>query len=116
MQSFRIAIALPGVHRVVRGAETAFEELARQWARQGHEVTLFGSGPPRTGEPYIYEYVPCTPREHFHGWTRFPPMRTHYAWEELSFAIGLLRKYHPEQFDFTVACSYPFINWAFRRT
>jgi glycosyltransferase involved in cell wall biosynthesis len=115
MQSFRIAIALPGVHRVVRGAETAFEELARQWSILGHDVTLFGSGPARDGEPYRYEYIPCIPREHYVDWPKFPPLRTHYAWEELSFASGLLRKYRPENFDFTVACSYPFINWVFRR-
>ncbi|MGA3067347.1 MAG: glycosyltransferase [Tepidisphaeraceae bacterium] len=108
-------MALPGLHRVVRGAETAFEELGRQWSNLGHHVTLFGSGPPRDGEPYTYKFVPGTPREHFQTWPKFPPLRTHYAWEELSFAIGLMRRYRPDDFDFTVACSYPFINWVFRR-
>ncbi len=115
MDQYRIAMALPGVHRVVRGAETAFEELARQWSKLGHDVTLFGSGSVRDGELYRYEYVPCTPRERFVDWTKFPPLRTHYAYEELSFSVGLLRKYHPENFDFTVACSYPFVNWVLRR-
>ena len=48
----RILFALPGLHRVVRGAEVAFESVAREIARTpGYSVTLIGSGQPRPDEP-----------------------------------------------------------------
>ena len=41
----RVLFALPGLHRVVRGAEVAFESVAREIARTpGYGVTLVGSG------------------------------------------------------------------------
>ena len=61
----RIAFALPGLHRVVRGAETAFEQIAARLALLGHEVTVFGSGPPRLDQPYRYIRIRCVPREFF---------------------------------------------------
>ncbi len=111
----RIAFALPGLHRVVRGAESAFEQIARRLAWLGHDVTVFGSGPPRPAEPYHYRRTPCIPREFFEKWPKFPCLRSHYAWEELTFSLGLLLRYRPRDFDVTVGCSYPYVNWILSR-
>ena len=111
----RVAFALPGLHRVVRGAETAFEHVARHLARLGHHVTVFGSGFPRAGQPYHFIHVPCVPRETFENWPTFPLLRSHYAWEELTFAPGLLRQFRAADYDVSVACSYPYSNWILRR-
>ncbi|MGD1278300.1 MAG: glycosyltransferase [Tepidisphaeraceae bacterium] len=115
MKPLRIAVALPGIHRVNRGAETAFEELARRLAAMGHDLTVFGSGRPRPDQPYRYVRIPCTRREAFEHWPKFPPLRTPYAWEELSFARTLAHQYRPREFDLSLACSYPFTNWILRR-
>ena len=45
----RVLFALPGFHRVARGAEAALENVARQLARRGCAVTLVGGGEPRPG-------------------------------------------------------------------
>jgi len=111
----RIAFALPGMHKVARGAETAFEEIARRLGAMGHEVTVFGCGEERAGEPYQFNHVNCVSRERFEGWPRLPLVRSNYAWEELTFAAGLLRHFRPGEFDITVACSYPYCNWLMRR-
>jgi len=111
----RIAIALPGIHRVNRGAETAMEQIAAALARIGHAVTVFGSGPPRPGRPYRYRHVPCIPREQFESFPKLPCLRTHYAWEELTFAAALMRQFRRDDFDLTVACSYPWTHWLLRR-
>jgi glycosyltransferase involved in cell wall biosynthesis len=111
----RIAFALPGLHRVARGAETAFEQIARRLASLGHHVTVFGSGPPRPHEPYCYRRIPCVPREFFENWPKFPCLRTNYAWEELTFSAGLLLRYRPGDFDLAIGCSYPYVNWILSR-
>ena len=42
----KILMALPGLHRVSRGAEVAFESVASGLAQSGEiEVTVAGSGP-----------------------------------------------------------------------
>jgi glycosyltransferase involved in cell wall biosynthesis len=112
-KALRILFALPGLHRVVRGAEVALEEVARELAAlPGHQVTLIGSGRPRAEEPYRFVHAPCLPRERFErGWPKFPGLRDHYQYEELSFAPGLLRRYHPDEYDVTVTCGYPYTNW-----
>ena len=114
-QRLRIAIALPGMHRVTRGAETAFEQIARELARLGHDVTAFGSGFERPGEPYQFRHVPCAPREIFENWPRIPFLRSHYSWEELTFAAGLMCHYRAGDFDVSLACSYPYTSWVMRR-
>ncbi len=111
----RIAFALPGLHRVVRGAETALEQIASRLALLGHEVTVFGSGPARPERPYHYIRIPCIQREFFEKWPKFPCLRSHYAWEELTFSAGLLLRYRPADFDVAIGCSYPYINWILRR-
>lgn len=109
----RVLFALPGLHRVVRGAEVALEEVARELGGlAGHEVTLIGSGRAREGQAYRFVHSPCIPRERFEkGWPKFPGLRDHYQYEELSFAPGLLRRYHPDEYDITVTCGYPYTNW-----
>jgi len=114
-QQLRIAVALPGLHRVARGAETAFEQIARALAHLGHHVTVFGSGNERPGEPYQFRHVPCVPREKFERWPRIPFLRSHYAWEEITFAANLLGQYRPTDFDVSLTCSYPYTSWVLRR-
>lgn len=110
----RIAIALAGLHRVVRGAEVALESIASELAKvEGLEITLFGSGYPRENDPYQFIHIDNTPREKFESWLKFPIFRSEYAYEEFTFVLNLQNKYQPQDFDLTVACSYPFINWLF---
>lgn len=111
----RVGFALPGFHRVSRGAETALEAVARVLAsRTDFAVTLIGGGRERAGEPYQFRHAALTPRERYERWPRIPPLRNEYRWEELSFAGPLRRAYRPEEFDITVTCSYPFVNWVLR--
>ena len=111
----KILFALPGLHRVVRGAEVAFEEISRHIARSpGFEVTLIGSGPRRPHEPYRYIQSACIVRERFEKFPSIPYLRDHYGYEELSFAPGLLRAFSPAHFDVTVTCGYPYTNWILR--
>ncbi|MEX0653283.1 MAG: glycosyltransferase family 4 protein [Phycisphaeraceae bacterium] len=112
----RVALVLPGLHRVQRGAETAFESIGRELARlPGFDVTLIGSGAVRAGEPYRYRRVRCLPRECFERFPRAPLFRSECGYEELSFMPGLLAVYRPRDYDVTVTCSYPYTNWALRR-
>jgi glycosyltransferase involved in cell wall biosynthesis len=110
----RIAFALPGLHRTDRGAEIAFISVGSELARSGHRVTLIGSGPDRPSAPYRYHRAPLIPRERFERFPRVPALRGETAWEEASFMPGFLRVYRPQDYDVTVTCSYPFLNWALR--
>ena len=111
----RVLFALPGFHRVSRGAEAALENVARQLARRDDfTVTLVGSGDARQGEPYRFIHAPMTPRERFEKWPRVPPLRSEYRWEELTFAPRLWRAIRHSDYDLTVTCSFPFVNWVLR--
>jgi glycosyltransferase involved in cell wall biosynthesis len=111
----RLCVALPGIHRVDRGAEVAFETVADLLAqRPDCEVSVFGSGAERAGRHYRYTQVPCVPRERFESWPRLPMFRDECAYEELSFAWNLRRAYEPADFDLTLTTGYPFLNWALR--
>jgi len=111
----RVLIALPGLHRVTRGAEVALEELARNIAvRPDFAVTLIGTGPARANEPYRYLQTRCIRRERFESWPRVPFLRHHFGYEELTFTPGLIRHYRPDDFDVTMTCGYPYINWVLR--
>lgn len=111
----RIACVLPGLHRVNRGAEVAFESIARELgAMPGFEVTLIGAGESRAGTPYDFVHAGCVPRERFERWPRIPVLRHEYAYEELTFLPGLWGAYRPSDFDVTITCSYPFTNWLLR--
>lgn len=112
----RAAFVLPGLHRVNRGAEVALEAIARELARsQGCDVTLLGSGAARPDEPYRFVHVGCVDRSRFERWPKFPPLRSEYAYEELTFVPGLFHAYDPREYDVTLTCSYPFCNWLLRR-
>lgn len=113
----RLAVVLPGLHRVNRGAETAFESIGREIAQQPDwEVTLFGSGQARADDPYRFVHVSCTPRERFERWPRLPLFRSPESWEEWTFVRQLRRRYDPSQFDAVLTCSFPFCNLFFQRT
>lgn len=111
----RILFALSGLHRHERGAEVAFTSLASELVRQGDQVTLIGSGNARPGTLYDFRHAGAVPRESFEHWPRLPVLRGDTAYEEATFALGLLRQYRPDDFDITVTCSFPFTNWMLRR-
>ena len=111
----RILFALPGLHRVDRGAEVAFISVASELAKSGDEVTLIGSGPQRPGREYRYIQAPAISRERFERLPPLPLFRSETVWEEATFLPGLLRAYDPADYDVTATCSYPFTNWALRR-
>ena len=98
-----------------RGAEVAFESVADEIAtRTGMSVTLIGAGPQIAGRHYRFKRAGCLKREIFERWPRLPLLRNECAYEELSFLPGLLRAYDASEYDITVSCGYPFINWALR--
>jgi glycosyltransferase involved in cell wall biosynthesis len=111
----RILIALPGLHKYNRGAEVAFISVARELSRLGEKVTLMGSGIHRRDEPYRFVTCASVPRERFERLPSVPIFRNEYAYEDFTFAFGLLRRYRPKDFDITVTCNYPFTNWVLRR-
>jgi glycosyltransferase involved in cell wall biosynthesis len=103
------------LHRVDRGAEIAFTAIATELAKVGHQVTLFGSGLERPGIPYKFIHVPAVAREKFEHFPKLPTLRNETAWEEATFAFGLLTKYRPANFDIVATCAYPFTHWVLRR-
>ena len=111
----RVLIALPGLHRVARGAEVALESIGAGLAGLGFRVTLAGSGEARSDRPYEFVHVDCAERERFRKWPKVPPFRGAVVYEELSFARRLRRAYDPGEFDATLTCAYPFTNWVLRR-
>jgi glycosyltransferase involved in cell wall biosynthesis len=111
----RILFTLAGLHRVDRGAEVAFIAVASELAKAGHEVTLIGSGPQRPGKPYRYIQAPALDRKRFESFPKFPTLRNETAWEDASFAPGLLAKFRPADYDITATCAFPFTHWALRR-
>jgi glycosyltransferase involved in cell wall biosynthesis len=111
----RILIALPGLHRIDRGAEIAFIAVAKELAKTGDDVTLIGSGAARPGTPYRFLHTASVPREKFEKFPSLPILRNEYCYEELTFIPHFLLRYRPEKYDLTVTCSYPFTNWLLRR-
>jgi len=115
MNPRRVLFALPGLHRVSRGAEVAFERVAAGLAGlPDFEVVVCGSGPAIDGRPYRYLRAGMVPRERFEKWPKFPPMRSEFRWEESTFAwnlLGAARRLRPHV---TVTCSYPFVSWVLR--
>lgn len=111
----RILFALPGLHRIDRGAEIAFTSVATALAKRGHEVVLAGSGQERNGTSYRFVHVPSLSRQYFERFPIMPVLRDITTYEELTFAPGLLWRFRPSKFDVTVTCSYPFTNWVLRR-
>ncbi len=70
----RLLFALPGFHRVDRGAEVALLSVASELARSGDEVTVVGSGKPRAEVPYTYRSLPAVRRERFERFPKFPTL------------------------------------------
>jgi glycosyltransferase involved in cell wall biosynthesis len=111
----RVAFALPGFHRVDRGAEVALLSVAQELALRGNVVTVFGSGEARSGTAYRFQQVPTVRRERFERFPFFPPLRSDVLWEDMTFAAALLRRYRPGDFDAVLTCSFPFTQLALRR-
>ena len=111
----RILFVIPGLHRVQRGAEVAFESVATELARSGDEVTLIGSGQPDASRPYRFLHAGLVKREHFERWPKVPFFRTEFMYEDATFVPGLLRRYRPGDYDVTVTCSFPYVHWALTR-
>jgi glycosyltransferase involved in cell wall biosynthesis len=110
----RLLFALPGLHSFDRGAEIAFTAVASELSRTGHDVTLIGSGEERPGGAYRYLRAPLIRRERFERFPNFPPVRSETSWEEASFIPGFLKVYRPQDYDVTMTCAYPFLNWVLR--
>jgi glycosyltransferase involved in cell wall biosynthesis len=110
----RVLFALPGLHRVNRGAEVAFESVAHHLAASGEDVVVIGSGRERAGEPYTFRHAPAANRERFERWPKVPFLRSDYMYEELTFAPGLLRSYRGRDFDVTLTCGFPYTHWVLR--
>lgn len=111
----RIGFALSGFHRYDRGAEVALLAVAEVLAQGGDNVVVFGSGFERPGCSYEFRHVPAVRRERFEGFPALPFFRDETAWEDASFAAGLLARYHPADFDVVVTCAFPFAHLALRR-
>jgi glycosyltransferase involved in cell wall biosynthesis len=110
----RILFALPGFHRVHRGAEVAFESIAQEIGLAGDDVVLVGSGEARGDRAYRFRHVPAVRRELFERMPKLPLLRSHYMYEELTFAAALACTYRRDEADVTVTCSYPYTNWVLR--
>jgi len=111
----RILFALPGLHRVHRGAEVAFESIAHEIGLVGRDdVVLMGCGEQRDDRAYRFQHVPCIPRERFERLPKFPMLRNEYMYEELTFAASLALGQRRASFDLSVTCSYPYTNWVLR--
>lgn len=110
----RILFVLPGLHDIQRGAEVAFEQIGAGLVREGFEVTLMGTGDPIPDRPYKYIQGKKKPRTYFESFPKFPPLRSEYRWEEMSFMPSIFKKVKAANFDITVTCSYPFVNWGLR--
>lgn len=112
----RIHFLLPGLHRVQRGAEVAFEAVATEIAKLGlDEVTLIGSGEPVPGRPYAFQRIGLVPRERFESVPKFPPFRSESVDEEATWVFNAVRQYRSRDADVTITCSYPFVNWMLTR-
>jgi glycosyltransferase involved in cell wall biosynthesis len=112
----KIGVVLSGLHRIDRGAEVALEAIASGLSRLGNDVVVVGGGPPDTDRPYRYRQGRLIDRGRFERFPRFPPLRSETAYEELTFALGLLGRTGTDGADVTITCSYPFTNWLLTRT
>ena len=101
----RILFAIPGLHRYDRGAEVALIAIAKELTKAGDIVTLIGAGKLRGGMPYRFVRAGCIGREKFKSFPVLPAFRNECAYEELTFIPGLLKAYHPAEYDVTVTCS-----------
>jgi glycosyltransferase involved in cell wall biosynthesis len=111
----RILFALPGLHRVHRGAEVAFEAIAQEIAQtREHQVTLIGSGEEIPRRAYRFKRIPSVLRNRFERWPKVPFFRSEFMYEDLTFAAGLITAGWRNETDVSVTCNYPYSNWALR--
>jgi glycosyltransferase involved in cell wall biosynthesis len=89
--------------------------VAEHCARAGDAVTVMGAGKRRPDAPYTFRHVPAIDRTRFERLPSIPVLRSDTAYEEASFAPGLVARFRPGDYDATVTCSYPFTNWILRR-
>lgn len=118
LPKLRVAMILPGLGRVHRGAETAFIELAKGLqAFPDVKVTLFGTGS-EVPEGIDMIQAGCVPRERFERWPRVPVLRNEACYEESMFIMSLTmrRLFRPRDFDIALHCTFPFTNWFLQRT
>ena len=116
MPVLRIAMLLSGLGRVQRGAEAAFVELrAGSAATPTCASTCSGLGQHLAQHSHAPGFL-HSPRA-FEGWPRLPALRSEYEYEELSFVLGLAWEqcFHPADYDITLSCSYPHVNWFLQR-
>lgn len=111
----RILFALPGFHRYDRGAEVALLAVAQELASGGDQITVMGSGPPRPGAAYAYRRIKAIERDRFEKFPKMPVLRNETAWEDATFAAGMLLHFRPADYDAAVTCSFPFTHWALRK-
>ncbi len=111
----RVLFALPGFHKVDRGAETALLAVANELALHGVSVMVFGSGHVRAGSAYEFRHVGAIPRSWFRKFPSVPVLRNDTSYEDLTFALALATKFKPDLFDITVTSNYPHTNWMLRR-
>ena len=78
---------MSGLHRVERGAEIAFIEVARNLAHMGEDVTLVGSGPDNPDTAYKYIRLKSGQRERFERLPSLPFFRDETAWEDVASAV-----------------------------
>ena len=116
LPKLRVALMLPGLGRVHRGAETAFIELARALAAHPDvQVTLFGSGSD-VPEGLDLRQAGCVPREQFERWPHMPVLRNDCCYEEMSFIMSLISRhtFRRRDFDAAIHCTFPCTNWFLR--
>lgn len=111
----RLLFALSGFHRYDRGAETALLSVAQELACTGDDVTVAGSGQPRSGSAYRFVHVPAVARERFERLPALPFFRNETQWEDASFAARLPFAVDLRDYDAALTCAYPYTNWALRR-
>ena len=68
----RIHFVLPGLHRVQRGAEVAFESVAQELGLLGEDVMLVGTGRERSGRAYRFQHDRLSLETHALGVIAFP--------------------------------------------
>jgi glycosyltransferase involved in cell wall biosynthesis len=117
LPKLKVALMLPGLGRVQRGAETAFLELAKALAKYSDlQITLFGSGND-VPDGLQMKSVKCVNREYFESFPRLPILRSEYCYEELSFIMSLIssRSFSSRDYHAVIHCTFPFTNWFLQR-
>ena len=91
------------------------KSIAQELALLGkHDVQMIGAGYPISRRPYTYKHIAAIDRRRFERWPKIPFLRTPFAYEDFSFAIGLLPALLNDRSDVTVTCNFPYTHWALR--